>query len=92
MDLTDFRINYPEFRNVADEQVESYLTQAGTQLSQAVIGNQYDLMHGLKTADLIARSPGGVNARLLAKDGTTTYGNAYDKLKHSIGVAGVMAV
>lgn len=92
MELVAFRVEYPEFRNVGDEQVEAYLTNAATQLSQAVIGSQYDLMHGLKTADLIARSPGGVNARLLAKDGTTTYGNAYDKLKHSIGTVGVLAV
>lgn len=92
MNLTSFRVNYPEFRNVGDEQIAAYLEQAASQLSEAVIGTQYDLVHGLKTADLIARSPGGVNARLLAKDGTTTYGNAYDKLKYAIGTAGVMAV
>ena len=90
MTLTEFRVQYPEFRTVGDEFLQCHLDQAERLVSSTVCCNKFDLLHGLKTADLIARSPGGVAAKLLAKDGTTTYGNAFDKAKYSVGTAGIM--
>lgn len=89
MNLAQFKNQYPEFRSSPDPFVQSFLDAAAKMISEAVVGTRYDTLHGLKTADLITRSPGGVNARLIAKDGTTTYGVAFMQVAQS-KVAGVM--
>jgi hypothetical protein len=91
MHLIQFRIHYPEFRTAPDDFVQAFLDQAATMVSEIVVGTRYDQMHGLKAAHLIALSPGAVNARLVAKDGTTTYEVAFKQAALS-KVAGVMAV
>jgi hypothetical protein len=57
--------------------VEAYLNMAAAMISEAVVGTRYDQLHGLKTAHLLATSPGGINVRLVQKDGSTTYSNAF---------------
>lgn len=91
MTLAQFRVHYPEFRTAPDEFVLSFLAAAETMISAAVVGTRYDQLHGLKAAHLMAISPGSINARLVAKDGTTTYGVAFTQCAQS-KVAGVMAV
>ena len=91
MNLAQFRTQFPELRTAPDDFVQSYLDAAATMVSSAVVGTRYDTLHGLKAAHLIAISPAGVNARLVAKDGTTTYSVAFLQTAQS-KVAGVMAV
>jgi hypothetical protein len=89
MNLETFRLKYPEFRTASSAFVQSFLDDAATYLSRDVLGDQYDHAHGLKAAHLIATSPGGVMARMVAKDGTTTYSKAYET---AIQYPGVMVV
>lgn len=91
MDLTQFRLQYPEFRTCLDPFVQEYLDRAATMLDQSVCGTRYDLLHGLKAAHLLALSPAGINVRLLAKDGTTTYQRAFQEVLLS-KISGVMVV
>lgn len=83
MTLDQFQQEYPEFRTAGPGMLQRYLTQGALHVSAAVLGDCYDQAHGLKTADLLARSPSGRAARLVAKDGTTTYGLAFKELIRS---------
>ena len=89
MNLAQFKNQYPEFKTCQDPFLQSFLDAAATMISEAVVGTRYDTLHGLKAAHLIALSPAGVNARLVAKDGTTTYGNMFREVAQS-KVAAVM--
>lgn len=89
MNRAQFRLLYPEFRTALDPFVQAYLDEAATMIDAATVGSRYDQLHGLKTAHLIACSPAAVNARLVAKDGTTTYSVAFRECAMS-KVAAVM--
>lgn len=91
MNIAQFRLLYPEFRTASDPFVQGFLDEAATMISRDVVGSRYDQLHGLKAAHLIAISPAAVNARLVAKDGTTTYSVAFKECAMS-KVAAVMVV
>lgn len=80
IDLVGFRTGFPEFNTAPDYLVNSKLTLAAARLDAGVWGDRLSEGHGLLTAHLLALSPYGQANRLVAKDGTTTYGNQYDKL------------
>jgi hypothetical protein len=75
--LAQFRDSFPEFRTCSDPFVQSYLDFSERFVSASKLGEQYDLAHGYKTAHLIATAPGGAMAKLVAKDGSTTYGKGF---------------
>lgn len=91
MTLDEFRQEYPEFRTATSGFLQKYLDNARVYVSEAVFGTSWNHAHGLKTADLLARSPSGRAARLVAKDETTTYGKALDALTRT-RVTGVSVV
>lgn len=80
MTLDQFRVQYPEFRACSSGFIQAFLDAGSLHVSRCVLGEIYDQAHGLKTADLIARSPSGIAARMVAKDDTTTYGKAFSSL------------
>ena len=71
---------FPEFRTASPAFVQQYLDAAAPQVSKAVFLESFDIAHGYKTADLMARSPSGIMARMVAKDGSTAYGKAFSDL------------
>lgn len=73
MDLSSFRARYPEFRTAADGLVQAVLDEVATEIDATVYRDKYDVAHGMKTAQRLARSPFGKNARLSQDDGSTTW-------------------
>ena len=80
---------FPEFATATDALVTPWLNAAAARLSQAVLGAAYDEAHGALAAHMLATSPGGQSARMVAKDGTTTYSKRLDEIKRAfvIGVS-----
>lgn len=77
MNHFDFKVRFPEFKTAGDPLIQSCLDQAAAHVSAAVLGALYDEAHGLKAADMLARSPGAIAARLVQKDGSTTYSRQF---------------
>jgi Protein of unknown function (DUF4054) len=89
MTLSEFRLMFPEFRTAQDTFIQAFLDDAATMVSETSCGSRYSLLHGLKAAHLIATSPAGVAAKMVSKDGTTTYGTQFREVAMS-KVAGIM--
>lgn len=75
--LAQFRTYYPEFSKVPDDLVQGALDRAALDIDLTVWGDRQDVGHGLKAAHILAISPMGVMARMVAKDGSTTYHTLY---------------
>ncbi len=86
MSLTteQFLARYPEFAGTGPDLVEAKLAEADLQVDAAVWGDQADIGHGLVAAHLLATSPFGENARMVAKDGTTTYGTRLETMQRRV--------
>lgn len=85
MNLAAFRAAFPEFDTADDALVNAHLDMAEGRVDSEVFGDNYDAAHGYMTAHLLAISPYGNTAKLVAKDGTTTYGKNYEGLKMQCG-------
>lgn len=57
MDLTAFRLRFPEFQNVDGPQVQAFLDDAATRINAGVFGDSYDAAHGYLTAHMLSSSP-----------------------------------
>lgn len=84
MDLPTFLQGYPEFAKADRTLVNAKLVEVGAQLDASVWGTHYDAGHGLLTAHRLAISPFGQNARMVARDGTTTYEREFKKLQRTV--------
>lgn len=83
LDLTTYRVLYPEMDQVADALVEAKLAEAEDRISADYFGATEDVAHGLLTSHLIAISPAGKQARLIAdksEGNSTTYYREYVNL------------
>jgi hypothetical protein len=81
MTLVNFRIAFPAFATASDNLVDATLAMAAARLSASVLGSVYDEAHGCLTAHLLATDPGGQSARMVNKDGTTTYSKRLNDIK-----------
>ena len=87
MQLSDFRTGFPEFNGVTDGMVQMWLNAAQLRIDQGIWGafgtspnlTNADFGHGYLAAHLLATSPFGQNARMVAKEGSTTYWQNYVK-------------
>jgi hypothetical protein len=61
--LSQFRIDYPEFRTIPDAQVQSALDKAALRTSADVLGTFEDEYHGNRTADILISKPSGASGR-----------------------------
>lgn len=97
MDLPTFRTYHPEFVNVPDTLVQAELDGASLEIDQGIWGTfaatpivstaaltKADMGHRFLAAHKLALSPFGQNARLVAKDGGTTYLTHYQKLQRQV--------
>lgn len=80
MDLATFRIQFPEFQFVDDSLVQAMLTAAALSVDVDVWGTKAGQGVGYLAAHKLALSPYGQAARLVAKDGSTTYETHYTDL------------
>lgn len=73
MTLAEFKIAHPEFCKVSDSMVRVKLDHAAERTDAAALRGATNEAHGLLTAHLLAAAPHGQQARLVSKDGSTTY-------------------
>lgn len=83
--LASFLEGYPEFQNAGSTLVESKLGEAALSINATVWGSKADQGHGLLTAHLLALSPYGQNARLSGPDGSSTWGDHFERLRWQVG-------
>lgn len=84
-----FLDRFPEFKPGGNSQqqlaaqavIVTELTRAASHVSTTVWGDQADDGIAYLAAHRIATRPGGAYARLVGKDGTTTYGKEYDRMR-----------
>lgn len=76
--LASFRVAFPEFEGADDSLVQAKLDEAVLALDERVFGARFDEAVRYRAAHTLAISPFGQNARLVAKDGSTTYGTQFD--------------
>lgn len=81
VDVESFLESFPEFRPAEAALIKPMIAKAVIQVDAAVWGTlKTDLGVELLTAHLLAISPFGQNARLVSKDGSTTYGKRFDAM------------
>lgn len=71
--LLTFRARWPEFEPTSDAMVTSALAEAYDETDERVCGASFELAVGLLAGHKLAISQFGQAARLVAKDGSTTY-------------------
>ncbi len=82
-----FLAAYPEFETAGAELISAKLTEAAAQIDPTIWLHLTDVGHGLLTAHLLAIAPGGQQARMLEKSGTTTYKLQFDELREAVTCA-----
>lgn len=88
MDITAFRVKYPEFASASDDTfIQVFLDAAADRIDSDYWGKYYDQAHGLLAAHLLAIAPNGQFARLQSKDGNTTYNADFEKLRQEVTFA-----
>jgi hypothetical protein len=84
-----FTTGFPEFRNAEKGLVYAKLSEAYQQIDLSVWdtganGPKSGIGQGYLAAHLLALSPFGQNARMIAKNGTTTYLTHYRNLQRQV--------
>lgn len=77
---TTFKARFEEFTPQSDTLVETVLAEAALECDERIFGESLDHAVGLLAAHKLAVSPFGQSARLVAKDGSTTYEREFQKL------------
>jgi len=86
--LASFRAAFPEFEVADAALVQAKLDEAVLALDERVFGVRFDEAVQYFAAHRLAISPFGQNARLVAKDGSTTYGEAYAGIQRACAGGG----
>lgn len=84
----DFLLLHSEFAHptLSAEKIDRFLALAAAKVGPAY-GDQEDDAHRLTTATMIARTPFGIQAKLVKDDGTTIYDAALRHLSQMCGTA-----
>lgn len=78
--VESFRESFPEFRSASLELIKAKIDEAALQVDAVVWEGKTDLGVKYTAAHLLALSPFGRQAKLVSKDGTTTYQTHRDDL------------
>lgn len=88
LDRAAFVLRFPEFAVMNTKNpntVQAALDDAEARTSATVFADSTDEAHGLLAAHILARNPGGTNARLKKDETKTTYGEARKELDTFFG-------
>jgi len=87
LSVAEFRAMFPEFPTgtAEDLHVTAKLSAASLNIDADVWGDRARIGGLYLAAHLLATSPFGMAARLASADGTSTYGNQYEKWVATIG-------
>ncbi len=80
MILATFRVQFPEFKGVTDALVQAMLDASLLEIDAFIWGAKADQGQAYLTAHKLATSPFGQNARMVSKNGETTYEKNYRTL------------
>lgn len=80
VNVETFRARFPEFEKATDTMVVAALAEAARGCDPGIFGNRFADGVCLKAADQLAISPWGRMARMVSKEGTSTYGARFDAL------------
>jgi Protein of unknown function (DUF4054) len=84
LDVSTFKLSFPEFKSTADEMVEAYLVRAATHCDAEAYLTKYEDAVLYRCAHMLALSPQGASAKLVNKDGSTTYGMHFDDIRREV--------
>lgn len=73
MDTLTFKARFPEFGRLPDPTIQDAINRGVAQTNANVMGTMTDESIGYLAAHFLALSPYGQQARMVAKDGSTTY-------------------
>lgn len=82
--LAAFRIRFPEFSQANDPFVNANLTAAALEVDTDAWGAKTDEGVMFLAAHKMALSPFGMNARMVSRDGSTTYWTNYHRLLRQV--------
>lgn len=82
--LATWRVQFPEMNGVSDALVQAMLDASALEIDTDIWGAKADQGQGYLAAHKLASSPFGQNAKMVAKDGTTTYWFNYYKLVRQV--------
>ena len=80
----DFLARFPEFEPAGVLMINATIVEAVRNVDPTVWGNKTDDGVRWKTAHLLSISPFGQQARMVSKDGSTTYGKHFVMLMRSV--------
>jgi hypothetical protein len=86
--ISDFLARFPEFKGTAKDSsdlIASALNDAALVIDACAWGPLAGQGHGYLTAHRLALSPFGQQARMVAKDGSTTYQRHYEAMVRIVG-------
>ena len=87
MTRTEFLTIYPEFDEAPVSLIDAKLAETSVLIDPNVWGVMTEQAHGLLTAHRLATAPNGQFARLVSKEGKTTYGAEFESLQPVAAVA-----
>jgi hypothetical protein len=79
-----FLARFPEFEPAPPLMIDEAIAEAVTRVDSGVWGNKTDAGVRWRAAHLLAISPFGQQARLVSKDGSTTYGKEHARLMREV--------
>ncbi len=82
--IAAYRVQFPEMNGVSDGLVQAMLDAALLEIDVDLWGAKADQGQAYLASHKLATSPFGQNARMVAKDGTTTYERNYMKLVRQV--------
>ena len=88
--LSTFRVRFPEFDAVQDPLVQAALDEADLSIDRDEWKTKADAGQMYLAAHKLALSPYGQQARLVAKDGSSTYEAHYKGLMMSVAIGAVV--
>lgn len=86
VNVAAFKVSFPEFAKAGDTLLEAHLAQAALEVDAGLWGVWADNGVMLTAAHSLAMSPFGMNARMVAKDGSTTYGKKLDEKRAMVSL------
>ena len=84
VDTRSFLARFPEFEPASRSMVDEAIDEASRNVDPDVFGEKTDDGIRWQAAHLLAISPFGQQARLISKDGSTTYGKRFEALARSM--------
>lgn len=90
LSISDFTDAFPRFTATATERpvfVQKKLDAAARSIDPDVWGDRAEDGHGNLAAHLLETDPHGADARLVDKDGSTTYSREFERLQGLVGGA-----